>query len=1229
MDAVSSGNNRSIRSISIEESRQEQRRPLSEAAAVPVWCYHQEDDDDKIIECSNNESDRDNMNKKRIRIKRKRRIRSSRNETTTTNNRTSSSSLLCVTIRRIVRIRIPRILLFIILSTIQFHYFQSTPIVVVDAWGSIPTSSSKSTTSVHTPASLLQRHENKNKNSKPIIPRSNLLSLFPLKSWDRHNTHVCFSTATPQSSSSSSSSTSDIDSTKNTTTTTTVSIPSSARQNKNNNNNNRNRNRRPMNGGHANSHKFQKKNDRNSIQQMFQTAKTIERQGRWGEAFTLLEEILVINPKDSHSHLAIARLEARRELKITRYNNGSQQKQIQSECQSEESTTTDDSKTKAQIAFEKGVTACPRSVFLLQGWAIYESQQQSLGSYDRARELFERALELEPYNTYVCHAYSIMEKKLGNTDKAVSLLKKALNAPYGKVTAALVCSLGEFYVAEGNLTSARDLYKYHLDHATGSNIVVSQPQQRSRQKHLPTEKDRVEVYLAAAWLEERNFGELHKARDLLNKALTISPTSSLANVALARLKGRISATASATATAGFSRAKTKKANRHDITEVATMATKKQLATICAELHKQGLQSKKEEEQYQLRFNSSSSSTSKSSRTNEDGRVFNALASLEVKQRNFKEARDVLQKGMDLYPLDHNLFTAAGKVEERVGNCTSARDFYSESLRLEPSAPTLVAFALLELKYPQYPSTTVSVSTDDGEDDDDDSSSNEKEATTTKPTANFTFIRGLFEEALMLDPRNGPAYNAYGNAELRRGNLQEARIIFERGTAMNCSDSASLYHGYGMLEISSGNLERARDILYRGLDTVRRNEDNVSSDTPNRDRAAFLSHTLGMLELNSNRPLDAFKIFMDGLDRCGNSSQLLLGAALCEMRMGKDEGARGFFERSVVADNKHAHAWQAWGVMETKAGHFHRAAALFQKGIKNAPWHGSLWHGYASLEVRRDNIENARTLFTGGLKKARNGIFALYQGWAILELREGNYEKARKLISEALTLNKQNGRGWIIAAEIEEEDGHAGLAALLLRRGIECDPNNGELYNKLGTQLIERQGKINDAREVYEKGIELNPLYAPLYHSLAELEARIGNFEGLSKLNKRTNEIFKYDNALESVPRSQSYQALETKINATHNRPISQFFVGQREEEQLQQKATPTTTPRVVSALADKIVTNNDDDDDETTTDDKKANAKPTLEDLNVDGLVGDMMSVESILNDTDTHNKKSSEQEEN
>ena len=36
-------------------------------------------------------------------------------------------------------------------------------------------------------------------------------------------------------------------------------------------------------------------------------------------------------------------------------------------------------------------------------------------------------------------------------------------------------------------------------------------------------------------------------------------------------------------------------------------------------------------------------------------------------------------------------------------------------------------------------------------------------------------------------------------------------------------------------------------------------------------------------------------------------------------LGKQAEARGHFKRAVQADEKHAHAWQAWGVMESRAG----------------------------------------------------------------------------------------------------------------------------------------------------------------------------------------------------------------------------------------------------------------------------------------------------------------------
>jgi hypothetical protein len=77
-------------------------------------------------------------------------------------------------------------------------------------------------------------------------------------------------------------------------------------------------------------------------------------------------------------------------------------------------------------------------------------------------------------------------------------------------------------------------------------------------------------------------------------------------------------------------------------------------------------------------------------------------------------------------------------------------------------------------------------------------------------------------------------------------------------------------------------------------------------------------------------------------------------------------------------------------------------------------------------------------------------------------------------------------------------------------------------------------------------MEFNPLYAPLYHSLAELEARVFNVEGLSLLNQRASKIFN-KNALEPAP--SSYQTFGTRIRAKRKR----------------------TLPRGIAALAEKIV----------------------------------------------------------
>lgn len=86
-------------------------------------------------------------------------------------------------------------------------------------------------------------------------------------------------------------------------------------------------------------------------------------------------------------------------------------------------------------------------------------------------------------------------------------------------------------------------------------------------------------------------------------------------------------------------------------------------------------------------------------------------------------------------------------------------------------------------------------------------------------------------------------------------------------------------------------------------------------------------------------------------------------------------------------------------------------------------------------------------------------------------------------------------------------------------------------------------------------MEVDPLHAPLYHSLAELEARVFNIQGLSELNKRAAQIF-HNNALESPPlamnllgnklrkSAQSKKKIPNNINALA-RKMDSYVIGEK------------------------------------------------------------------------------------
>lgn len=75
------------------------------------------------------------------------------------------------------------------------------------------------------------------------------------------------------------------------------------------------------------------------------------------------------------------------------------------------------------------------------------------------------------------------------------------------------------------------------------------------------------------------------------------------------------------------------------------------------------------------------------------------------------------------------------------------------------------------------------------------------------------------------------------------------------------------------------------------------------------------------------------------------------------------------------------------------------------------------------------------------------------------MRDGDIITAKRLIGEALTRDKRNGSGWLVAAKIEEKLKNNGLVGLILRRGIECAPLDTDLYSALAEHELSR-GRIN-------------------------------------------------------------------------------------------------------------------------------------------------------------------------
>lgn len=760
------------------------------------------------------------------------------------------------------------------------------------------------------------------------------------------------------------------------------------------------------------------------VYKMFQRAQTLSHEGQNTVALKLLRRCIELNPMDSHSWLALARLESKL-------------------------GNTD----KARSSFEESLTHCPRNIHILHAWGHMEQKQ---GNSSYAKMIWSEALSLEPLNPYVCHALSNLEIKLQNFDQAKLILENVIDV---KPTSELFILLSDIERQQGN--------------SERSKQILSSGLQKCR-------RDRYKLLLALAWLEEDSFKDTAAAERHLNEALSIESSNVRAYMAKASMYLR----------------------RNNIADART--TLQMTANLTAD----------------------------------DGKHYTMWSTLESDCGNFKEARRILERGAMIFSGDPFLLQRWGTLESQLGNFAKARELFMRSVDIKPHAPTYVAWAILEEEETMKALGRAPLSDEDISNetffglqtgsglpgrivldeevlqvtekvvqgislDDDESSCVDLDKfvveDSTKSKSDFHLVRSLFSLGMKADAYHGPLYHAYGNMELRHGNVSGARKIFLAGIAMNCSDVTSQYHALGLLELKAGNEEKCRSIFKRGIELSLRGMKEIDSG------AGFLLHSLGMLELNANRLTEALDVFTTGVSLFENHSQMLLGLALTNMKRGHYDEAREAFQTAVKCDASHAHAWQSWAVAEKSLSNFDEARNLFSRGLAVCPNHGALWQAYGVMEMQLGRLDVARELFKEGVKRCPSHAPS-HQAWALLEIRHGDFAKAKALVALGIRISPNHPALWTLAGIVEEKMGNPLKAQDILNVAINRFPKHGVLYKVMGEMLV-RIGDYAQARSYFARGINASPLYAELYHSSAMLEAKLGDLEALSVLHKKARASF--------------------------------------------------------------------------------------------------------------------------
>ncbi|KAI1415676.1 cell cycle control protein [Hypoxylon sp. FL1857] len=453
------------------------------------------------------------------------------------------------------------------------------------------------------------------------------------------------------------------------------------------------------------------------------------------------------------------------------------------------------------------------------------------------------------------------------------------------------------------------------------------------------------------------------------------------------------------------------------------------------------------------------------------------AAWELEQKEFKRARSIFERALDVDPTSVVLWIRYIEAEMKNRNINHARNLLDRAVTILPRVDKLwYKYVYMEEMLGNIPGT-----------------------------------RQVFERWMSWEPDEA-AWSAYIKLEKRYGEYQRARDIFERFTIVH--PEPRNWIKWAKFEEEYGTSDLVREVYGAAVEAL--GDEFV-------DERLFIAYARFETKLKEYERARA--IYKYALDRLPRSKSMGLHKAYTtfEKQYGDREGVedvilskrRRLYEDQIKENPKNYDIWFDYARLEEASGDLDRVRDVYERAVAQIPptqekrhWRRYiyLWIFYAIWEeMEAKDINRARQIYKLCLDLIPHKKFTFAKVWLLraqFEIRQGELTTARKTLGQAIGMCPKDKlfKGYI---ELELKLFEFVRCRTLYEKHIEWNPANCQTWIKFA-ELERGLDDLDRTRAIFELAINQPVLDMPelLWKAYIDFEEEEGEYEKTRDLYER-------------------------------------------------------------------------------------------------------------------------------